>query len=61
MYIRYWPFGFMQEICTGRKPLSSMAVAAFVQERDVNRTEIGGLAADLDIDYELPLRSAEIL
>ncbi|MHB8119861.1 MAG: hypothetical protein ACYDHX_14245 [Methanothrix sp.] len=34
-----------------------MIIAAFVHERDANRTEIGGLVADVDIDFELPERS----
>jgi len=34
-----------------------MARAAFVHERDANRAEMGGLVADVDLDFDLPVRS----
>lgn len=47
----------MQEICSSREPFSCMARAAFVHERDANRAEMGGLVADVDLDFDLPVRS----
>jgi hypothetical protein len=48
----------MQEICSGQEPFSGMARAAFVHEIDINRAEMGGLVADVDIDFDRPIRSA---
>ena len=36
-----------------------MMRAAFVHERDANRTKIEGLVADVEIDIEQPSRSLE--
>lgn len=36
-----------------------MARAAFVHERDANRAEMGGLAADVDLDFDLPEKVRE--
>jgi hypothetical protein len=49
----------MQEICSGREPFSGMARAVLTHERNANHTKIGGLVADIDIDFELPEISIE--